>query len=303
MRNLLFIYFVIVFVQYTIVNASLPKNQIDTIRSCLQNQYISLIGDSLMRYQYLNLAHYLATGNWVSSKPSMVWEREWDSWKDFYFGSTLRLSLMESCDCYRFGGTQDRRSTDYISTLRENRFFHLSSHNITISMHFMMGSHKFHVGRERPSMQMFANRRMHPEITMQEYKNYGANYTHEYTVNELISNEIAPYSPDIIIFNQGFWPYPRDAVTISKLANSLHQASKRVVWKTTSPELGVNVGNDTPDFLKLITENKFEIFDVYTLVKSKTFSKPPYFDSAHFTNNAYTIINLDMLRSIFNCSV
>ena len=45
------------------------------IRSCLQDKRIVFVGDSLTRYQYLNLVNFLATGHWTSAKPSMTWEK------------------------------------------------------------------------------------------------------------------------------------------------------------------------------------------------------------------------------------
>jgi hypothetical protein len=57
-----------------------------------QNQHrptninIVMVGDSLMRYQYLHLVYFLNTGRWVTDdeNPNIVNERTYESWINFY---------------------------------------------------------------------------------------------------------------------------------------------------------------------------------------------------------------------------
>lgn len=66
---------------------------------------IRFMGDSLTRYQYLNLVHFLATGNWTSdtTMPNENEER-FSSWDEFYRITNLRLQGREICDCQRANG-------------------------------------------------------------------------------------------------------------------------------------------------------------------------------------------------------
>ncbi|PNH10456.1 Ribosomal protein S6 kinase alpha-5 [Tetrabaena socialis] len=51
---------------------------------CLKRKHVVFLGDSISRYQYLNLAHYLYTGRWASPYPrnecSMEWPGARDTW-------------------------------------------------------------------------------------------------------------------------------------------------------------------------------------------------------------------------------
>jgi hypothetical protein len=75
-----------------------------------------LIGDSLTRYQYLNLAHFIATGEWHSPAdlPNEN-EKRFGSWDRFYKETNRRLRGHETCDCFRNGN-------DYFN-VTENRYF------------------------------------------------------------------------------------------------------------------------------------------------------------------------------------
>lgn len=66
-----------------------------------------MVGDSIMRYKYITLTHFLATGVKLSTLPNAnstlagirnpVVETTWSSWNEFY-DATLQN---ETCDCWR----------------------------------------------------------------------------------------------------------------------------------------------------------------------------------------------------------
>jgi hypothetical protein len=58
-----------------------------SVRSCLFSRSISFIGDSVTRYQYLNLVHFRTHGEWYSS-PSLELQGMWTSWNEFYKGTS-----------------------------------------------------------------------------------------------------------------------------------------------------------------------------------------------------------------------
>ena len=63
---------------------------------------IVLAGDSLTRYQYLNLVNFLVHDNWASniSMPNEN-EHKFSDWKQFYRVTNERMGGHEICDCYR----------------------------------------------------------------------------------------------------------------------------------------------------------------------------------------------------------
>jgi hypothetical protein len=50
----------------------------------MQGRHVVMIGDSLTRYTYLNLVHYMETGKWIGKEPAMETEKAWPSWNTFY---------------------------------------------------------------------------------------------------------------------------------------------------------------------------------------------------------------------------
>lgn len=105
-----------------------PTVSYDQVRQCLSDQHIVLMGDSLTRYQYLNLVYYLTHRSWYSPAPHSEAEKQWGSWKPFYEGTTKRHTsnhTYEICDCHRFDHTLEH--------MMENRYFTDTSINLRVT--------------------------------------------------------------------------------------------------------------------------------------------------------------------------
>ena len=88
------------------------------------------MGDSLTRYQYIDLAYFLAhDGSWTNSdeEPNMVSEKTHANWNSFYSYTNSILQPYEICDCWR----NDERA-DHTVTL-ENRYFLDTKNNNTVT--------------------------------------------------------------------------------------------------------------------------------------------------------------------------
>ena len=76
----------------------------------LRDSHLLFMGDSMMRYQYLNLAYFLETGRpFHPGAPHNEMAHEWNSagsvadhWVSFFQGTSERLKT-EICDCWRPG--------------------------------------------------------------------------------------------------------------------------------------------------------------------------------------------------------
>ena len=82
-------------------------------RSCIARSSpagIVLMGDSLTRYQYLNLVNFLVHDNWTSdtSMPNEN-EHKFSDWKQFYRVTNERMGGHEICDCHRREGSVENR--------------------------------------------------------------------------------------------------------------------------------------------------------------------------------------------------
>ena len=112
---------------------------IDTNIPVPSNLNIMMVGDSLTRYQYLSLVHFLQYGKWVDpeSNPNMVWIHSHPSWIDFFITTKSLLEPFEQCDCFRPAYRKVWLTPDKIF---ENRFFLQPSRNNSVSYIQKFGS-------------------------------------------------------------------------------------------------------------------------------------------------------------------
>eukprot|EP00756_Hemistasia_phaeocysticola_P067234 Hpha_TRINITY_DN9814_c0_g1::TRINITY_DN9814_c0_g1_i4::g.81476::m.81476 len=104
---------------------------LEKVRRCLKGKHVVFVGDSVMRYQYMSLLHWLHFGSWPNStvseasnqflsesfgsadplekyaRPpagggrSIVWQKEWPTWEAYLRGSTAEFNGAMCCDCHR----------------------------------------------------------------------------------------------------------------------------------------------------------------------------------------------------------
>ncbi len=79
---------------------------------------VVLIGDSLTRYQYLNLMFFLVHGSWESASalPNEN-QNKFSSWNSFFKTTNERMGGHEICDCFR------KSNRDFINSSVEHRYF------------------------------------------------------------------------------------------------------------------------------------------------------------------------------------
>jgi len=87
----------------------------------MNNQHIMMIGDSLMRYQFLSLVYLLHKGYFVpeNDRPNILMEKTYGSWDSFYNGVTKVLEPRNYCDC--------------IPELHEDHYYIDKKRNISVS--------------------------------------------------------------------------------------------------------------------------------------------------------------------------
>eukprot|EP00756_Hemistasia_phaeocysticola_P022111 Hpha_TRINITY_DN15812_c0_g9::TRINITY_DN15812_c0_g9_i1::g.188716::m.188716 len=118
----------------TLESAGVSRMSISEARQCLAGRHVVFAGDSILRYTYMSLAHWLHVGEWParSVQPwsnqflssgreavaemtergegegqydtagaNVAWQREWASWDAFFNGSSVRFRGAMCCDCHR----------------------------------------------------------------------------------------------------------------------------------------------------------------------------------------------------------
>jgi len=105
-------------------------DKIDTNITVPSNLNIMMIGDSLTRYQYLSLVHFLQFGKWIDpkSRPNIVIRVTLPSWNAFYNLTKSLLEPYEQCDCFR---NVNRKEAAH--RIFENRYFLQPSRNNSVS--------------------------------------------------------------------------------------------------------------------------------------------------------------------------
>eukprot|EP01041_Mallomonas_annulata_P008534 gene8534-17601_t len=205
------------------------------IKAPLRDKRLVLIGDSLTRYQYLNLIHFMYTNTWFSPHPFNEVESQWNrngsnGWAKFFKGTSIRFGCFEICDCEVLAGKK----------AYENRHYHDPKYNISI--------HYF--GWWPPG---FINGSLNIPLSTEYYENCiyekslknNNNSQFAYIYNDIVpflDEIIRPLSPHAVIINQGIWPdlTLREPQNFHKFAQILSEITPLPIWKTTTAILNSN---------------------------------------------------------------
>ncbi len=253
-------------------------------KHCLRNKRLTFIGDSLTRYQYVNLAHLLSVGDWEWDYLDGTNEHKWDDWFDFFYVIARINGCNEICDCYRRGNDKD---------MREHHYYRNEIHNISISMHLWFGDLPIYVGRSVPTRDEFRLRCSKLKRYDEDVRQFVSKVDVNYDIVSFLDDVVSAMTPDILVLNQGFWPMNRSDVIMANISAAAHRAADVVVWKTTTAPRNKKK-TDKDIFLQLLKSFGVSIFDAYTLTLNAT--AHDYWNVNHFSNNIYSELNSKFLK-------
>jgi hypothetical protein len=292
-----------------------------SVRACLRGRRIAIIGDSLTRYQYLNLAHFLAYGSWYSTSPHLESERQWGSWGDFFRGSSARLNAaapgaFEVCDCV----------ADPPELRIENRYFVDLGANISLSFRQMRGTL---TQRGHDAEWLNAGCRAPPcaQTGCVPGNCSGAHYTLS-SPRQLLEHFASTFRPDTIVVNSGFWggfDAPQTLIDLAAAAIAMRAVGVRdLIWKVTtawmSPEDHSEPGaSERETLVPSLTQPAagapaWRVYDTLALtlplvaaVKAGAIAETSAFwDKFHFQQDVYRGLNeallLDLMRGCDTCA-
>ena len=147
----------------------------EAARSCLSGKHIAFVGDSVTRYEYLSLVHFLSKKQYMerygasdAGNPSLVNEHDFSSWDDFFARGSARIAAAvdaeadELCDCHRpLGGP--------LSDITEHREFVLHQHGdalVRVSYHFSYNYPSVEESMLQKLIQLFACGVQHPDVVV-----------------------------------------------------------------------------------------------------------------------------------------
>jgi hypothetical protein len=287
----------------------------DEALEILKGKHILFLGDSLSRYQYINLAIFLTTGHptWHAYPASEI-SREWKNWNDYYAGTNRRMGGHEVCDCFR-----DTADPNWIEKNYENRFWFGPS-GVRVSFLEMFGDKPLY-GHDGVQLGIecweHAAKASHtPDFSncTQTYCSPGEcsmpadyRFTDVHAALRMLCNTL---QPDLVILNSHYWTNWNDAAHATKLMRSFRHACNnqktKFVWKTTTPtsrEMGPaqrnkNLEADNVLVPSLVNE-KHLIFDVARILYSLPQDlRGTYSDWLHFCPNVYYGLNQALLMHL-----
>lgn len=275
------------------------------VKECFRNKRLIFVGDSLTRYQYVNLVHFLYTGRWRTSSPQLEWEKNFLNWNTFYMLGSLRMGCYEICDCYREEGVAEDK---------ENRFYFDPVYNITI--HFVAWCPSVVAPilmNDIPSIHEHGMYCANVSFFKGKWSNVSLTYTKKYASNKLESlrlffdEVIRPQNPDVVVVNQGHWQgfkeFRASNAVLKDFAAIVRRSSKKAVWKTTTASRSSSEPIDSPTFLQQISDAHLHIFDAYALTANLSKDSRSFVDNVHFMPFVYSIVNQKFITEVMCSSV
>lgn len=280
----------------------------------LANRSIVFIGDSITRYQYLNLAHFLTTGAWRGPAPHNENEHAWASWTHFHEGTTRRLNTgatHEICDCHR---VQDETDP---SRILERRYFKHWSANASIAYLQLFGRNDM-----RGHSLAWLNGTCAHGPCVQAGCRAGhcaeADHPLHWTLADapegVVRGVIAALAPSILVVNGGYWHNYTDADTVASLLGAGRAAARAgvdlLVWKTTTADrddsLRVHAKQVARLVPALVGSGHWRVFDAHAVTAAAKRAAARrgvplaalYWDDKHFHPPVYAKINAQFLTFV-----
>lgn len=236
----------------------------EAARSCLSGKHIAFIGDSVTRYEYLSLVHFLSKkvymeryGRGASSEPSLVDQRDFNGWEDFFVNGSARIAAAvdaeaeEMCDCHRTAGGD-------MATAREHREFVLHQQGeapVRVSYHFSYNYPSVEESMLHKIIRLFACGEQHPDVVVLNMVRY--NCLHSPCCSPAHLNKCVQYaSAGVVATSQGHWLHgdgsvqsKQDASWLHRLHGTVLRSASHIVasndnlratlfWQPTTPKLG-----------------------------------------------------------------
>jgi hypothetical protein len=271
-------------------------------KTCLKNKTIIFVGDSLTRYQYINLATWLRTGSFQTEQPRSEVELEWrDSegthdWNDFFYGTSSRLGCSEICDCHH-----QPPLGNAVELVKENRHFFDSVWDIKVSFYSWLGLARLIHGLPYPTRQDYRSRCHLRHNALRIY--HQANTAFSYNSTDIcifLQEIISPLTPDVLILNQGHWRdnlgmlHSVGAVPLARAMTSATQPQGLALWKTTTSRREKETDFlDPVSFLSTLTTAGLRIFDAGDLTQD--LPEEAYWDGLHFYPFVYRELNIALM--------
>jgi len=286
------------------------------MRRIMRGKRLVMMGDSLTRYQYLNLVYLLEHGKWPEPDSGMCNERAFRPWPNFYKSTNALLRGREICDCYR-------KSCCSGFSVFENRRYHNPELNTTVWMVHWYGDVAFPHGHVR-IMDPHPGNYDEDDGRLPCMPNNCSSTDDAWMLSpaQFLEQFVTNHRPDAFVFNSGHHTlYDAQSMSTSSVPKELHQTllrmrreqpdlPTRLVWKTTTPMYRDRTLMFKHDEFaaQLEAEGLIEFFNTTAVVKplddvvvQRFAKKRPAltWDTKHFHCWVHQELNLAMVRQLF----
>ena len=252
------------------------------------NLNILLMGDSLTRFQYVDLVYFLSHNGTFPSPdddPSMVEEKKThkNGWAQFFNFTNSALRPYEQCDCFRAQKMN-------LATLVENRYFHDPERNNTVTYLQKFGSHPF-----KSSWNLSDVQNEHTLVQQESETNFVYNDANWVDAIRDVVCQMSP-KPSLFIFNSGLWNNNdlRDVELQHKIIEALQACQIVSMFKTTTKKKN-QYTQTWEEYERQLCNLTDYCMDVrWTALVPQKY----YYDKLHFREPAYSLLNVQLLSLI-----
>lgn len=203
----------------------------------VRNFHMAMMGDSLVRYQYLSLVYMLRWGSWFDPRrmhPHLVKERSFVSpfhdqdWTEFYWQTNRMVAPYESCDCFR---KHYRQSTflEHVHEVSENRYYYDRDRNVSVTYIQAFGHATSQHGHRKASTALRNTSTLPLQLELP--------YLWEFDEwDDTVRYHIAKLKPrpTVVLVHAGLWVHNFTASRRERLAQSLEDAGIQGIWRTST---------------------------------------------------------------------
>lgn len=251
--------------------------------------HLAFIGDSLSRYQYLSLAHFLRYGVFPdpAAHPNFVMESTHKSWMDFFNDTNSALLPFERCDCFR---AENRNIHALVNRWRENRYFYDPISENSLVFLIKKGWH--------PSTFTWKPGSIHQEplqYTPQLPQYLPPSQPVEGDWLSLVDH-LAGLNPrpHIVVLNSGLWK-PKHLIQPEiqdKVVQRLKEHNMIGIYKTTTKRLDDPHPKENEQYEKILCRKMLCLDSSWTDYVSSDL----YWDNLHFVEPIYKRLNIQLLQ-------
>ena len=284
--------------RFDLLRCRLRRPSLCEAQRCLASRPILVLGDSLSRYQYLSLTHFLAHGAWPDAlggqpgRPSPVVQPEHGTWTDFYRSLDDAYGGRQHCTCFR---------NDSVTV--ERFHFYDAASDVAVRFFYYPLESSLRVGLSEAAEEWRWNGSSRLRYT------YTA-HSHEPRFCASSDHASCWYPPSVpfrpasaLLANVGIWerPLTRNASYFRSISRALPSGLPlRAIWRLGTPRQDggeMAAGANEAQLRAFGDASRWQVLDGFSLV-NQSGARRAHWDLWHFRPYVYEQLNAVLLNML-----